>query len=190
MKRTLVLTVILSQLPILMFAHGSHGSGFIAGFTHPILGLDHSLAIIGIGTSSYFMDSKRWYLYPLSFLIMMVIGGVLGIDQEASLIIEKVIALSVIVIGMVHLKKAGSGSFLLIVIMAIFGFFHGYAHGVEMHEMTTVLKYVSGFSVGTVLLSVSGFLLSKKFESSSNSEIYSKVLAGFLMGAGFVFLWP
>jgi hypothetical protein len=33
-------------------------------------------------------------------------------------------------------------------------------------------------------------LLSKSFASSSNSDLYFKVLAGFLMGAGFFFLWP
>ena len=189
MKRTIILTGILLQLPLIMIAHGSHGSGFMAGITHPILGLDHNLTILGIGTLSYFLDSKRWYLYPLSFLVMMIVGGILGIAQEATLMIEKAIAFSVFVIGIAHLKKAGSGTFFWIGLMAVFGFFHGYAHGAEMPETTTIFKYSFGFSIGTVLLSVVGYLISKRLASSPNSDIYFKVVAGFIMGAGFVFLW-
>ena len=183
MKRTFILTVILFQLPYIMFAHGSHGSDFIAGFTHPILGLDHSLAILGIGTLAYYLDSNRWFFYPFSFLIMMIIGGILGIGQEASFMIEKVIALSVFIIGITHLRKVGSGSFFLIAIIALFGFFHGYAHGVEMPETTTAIKYISGFSIGVILLSMVGYLLSKRLESRSNSDLYSKMIAGFFDGS-------
>ena len=33
-------------VPTMLLAHGSHGSGVMAGFTHPILGVDHNVAIL------------------------------------------------------------------------------------------------------------------------------------------------
>jgi len=43
MKKKLTTTAIFSLLPMLVFCHGSHGSGVMAGFTHPIFGWDHNL---------------------------------------------------------------------------------------------------------------------------------------------------
>jgi len=44
MKKTFAFLIML--LPLSLFAHGGHGSGFMAGFTHPIFGLDHNIALI------------------------------------------------------------------------------------------------------------------------------------------------
>ncbi len=188
MKKKLTTTAIFSLLPMLVFCHGSHGSGVMAGFTHPIFGWDHNLAIVGLGVLSYAKLDKKWFLYGLTFLIPMIIGGVLGIGNEATVFFEKVIALSVGIIGAYIISSLGKYNILVIASIAVFGFFHGYAHGAEMPESTTALQYVSGFSIGVILLFslsyfISNFILKNKADSK-----YLTIAGGFLIGASFVFL--
>lgn len=48
-------------IPIQVFAHGGHGTGFIVGLTHPIFGLDHLMAIIGAGLLGYsLLKERQW----------------------------------------------------------------------------------------------------------------------------------
>ena len=190
MKRTFTLTIITFLIPMLVFAHGSHGSGFMAGFTHPIFGLDHNLAILGIGTLSYLLDTKKWYIYPITFLILMIIGGISGIGKDSSIVIEKMIALSVLVIGLTHLKKINSGNLTIALMIGVFGFFHGYAHGAEIPENTTQIKYISGFAIGAIILSILGFFIGKSIMNKSSQPKYITLISGILLGAGIVFLWP
>jgi len=118
----------------------------------------------------------------------MIIGGVLGIGNEATVFFEKVIALSVGIIGAYIISSLGKYNILVIASIAVFGFFHGYAHGAEMPESTTALQYVSGFSIGVILLFslsyfISNFILKNKADSK-----YLTIAGGFLIGASFVFL--
>lgn len=188
MKNGILLTLALLFIPVLTFAHGSHGSGFVAGFTHPIFGLDHSLTILGIGILGASLDMKNWYLYLISFWIPMVIGGILGVGQEATLIIEKIIAFSVILVGYFISFKPNNQKYLLLGLMAIFGFFHGFAHGAEMPETTTIFKYISGYSLGTVLLFLIGSVFYSKVSKVKNIDSLMKIIGGFLIGAGTIFM--
>lgn len=189
MKNGIPLVITLLFIPVLSFAHGSHGSGFIAGFTHPIFGFDHSLAILGIGILGPFLVRKSWYLLLISFWIPMVIGGILGVDREATLIIEKIIALSVIAVGILISFGPKNQKYLLLGLMAFFGFFHGFAHGAEMPETTTIIKYISGYSVGTILLFLIGYFLYSIISKIKKATLLMKVIGGFLIGAGAIFMF-
>ena len=188
MKNGIILVFALCLIPVLSFAHGSHGSGFVAGLTHPILGLDHSLTILGIGILGAFIDKKNWYLYLIAFLLPMIIGGIVGVDKEATLIIEKIIALSVFIIGFlisfIRIKQKN----ILLGLIAIFGFFHGFAHGAEMPETTTMFKYISGYSLGTILIFMVGYIFYSKLSKAKNIDMFMQIIGGFLIGASTVFM--
>ncbi len=187
MKNKIFSTIILLSLPALLLAHGSHGNGVMAGFTHPIFGLDHNIAILGAGILGYLSDSKKWYLYVLGFLIPMIIGGALGIGNEATFTIEKIIALSVFVIGaLIALQKdihIGIG----IALLGVFGFFHGYAHGAEMSVDNTALKYISGYAMGTALIALIGLLIGR-FLKKKKSTNFIVLVGGIILGFGSSFL--
>ena len=174
-------------IPSLSYAHGGHGSGFIEGFTHPIFGVDHFLTIIGIAILAYTLDPKKWYKFIGVFIIMMIIGGIIGIGKEASPAIEKIIAISVLAIGVGILFLPLTKSTLAILsIIAIIGFFHGYAHGVEMSETNTIYKYVPGYSVGAILLSSVGWQISKYSSDTSNPIGIYRFIGGLIAGAGII----
>ena len=188
MRFKLVIVLLIGFLPELLFAHGSHGSGIVAGFTHPIFGLDHAIAILGTGMLGYLLDSSRAYLYVLSFLAAMIIGGYLGIENEASFWIEKFISFSVLVIGMLVAFYSNLKYKILFFILALFGFVHGFAHGAEMPEATTAVEYIAGFSLGTLLLGGIGILICKLIQSLHNSTQLNYILGGVVMGCGIMLL--
>ncbi len=187
LQKVLSLTIFIC-LPSIIFAHGSHGSGMMAGFTHPIFGLDHSIAIVGSGILSYLLDPKKWYFYLLTFLIAMIIGGLLGINNEATLLIERLIAFSVVSIGLIIAFRMKLNFALVLIILALFGFFHGYAHGAEMPETNTALKYISGYSLGTILLGTIGMLISKFIQSQNDLHPCIPILGGVITGCGAMML--
>lgn len=184
MKRSLVLFLMLLS-PIFLSAHGSHGNGFMAGLTHPILGIDHLIAILGLSILATLKLENKWYILSLAFILPMAIGGVMGIGSEATLWIEKMIALSVGIIGLLMVVKRNIAVGILIILVVIFGAFHGFAHGAEMPESTTAVKYVSGFVVGATLISLLGWFIGL----SIKKENYFLIIAGAMMGSCLILLF-
>jgi len=175
-------------LPTLLFAHGGHGDGILGGFTHPIFGIDHNVAILGTSILGFVLDYKRWYLYLLAFLIAMIIGGVLGIGNEATFMIEKIIAFSVLVIGLAIALIRKVNIITILVGLAFFGFFHGYAHGAEMPATNTALKYISGYSMGTIFLGLIGWGIGLLFLSKNSQAQNITLIGGMIMGCGVMML--
>jgi len=175
-------------LPTLVFAHGAHGSGFMAGFTHPILGIDHNVVLLGTGLLGYLLNQKQWYLYPLAFILLMAIGGYLGIGQEATLAIEKFIAFSAVFTGLAIGFRFQFNNLVGLGLMGLFGFAHGFAHGAEMPEDTTAVQYISGFVIGAILLAIIGWGIGNVVNRQSNTQRLFTFLGGLLAGAGLIFL--
>ncbi len=183
------LSFIVVFFPMMLFAHGSHGNGIMAGFTHPIFGLDHAVTIVGIGALAYFKNKSKWYLLFLPFLGAMIVGGFLGIGNEATFAIEKFIACSVLITGLFILGHDKLSPILLSIVLALFGFAHGYAHGAEMPETTTSLQYVSGYTLGAILMATIGMFFAKLLYSiSDNEEKNVNLLGGIVIGCAVMIL--
>lgn len=190
MIQKIVTLAALIFIPTLMMAHGSHGDGVMAGFTHPILGADHHVAILGTGVLGYILNQSKWYLAPLAFIVAMVIGGFLGVENEATFLIEKVIAFSVFAIGIMVAMRKSINLTLVLGLLAIFGFFHGYAHGAEMPETNTVFKYIPGFTLGALLLAVTGAFIGKVINAWADNNTNISICSGILIGCGIMMLLP
>jgi len=186
MKKSVVLLLVL--FPVYAFAHGSHGSGFMAGFTHPILGIDHNIALLGTGILGYLQNQRQWYRYPLAFILLMAVGGFLGIGQEATVAIEKFIAFSVIALGLIIGLQLSFGQAVTLLILAVFGFTHGFAHGAEMPANTTALQYISGFVIGATLLAAIGWGFSLLLQQRPTPKQLFTLVGGTLIGAGLMLL--
>jgi len=185
MYKTLSLTIGLISLPFTaLLAHGGHGTGFMAGITHPILGLDHMVAIIAIAVLGYRLLEEKPWLPSGGFILAMAVGGYLGIHADALEFTELVIVGSVIATGVIiafdiELTLVG---FALMGI--IFGFFHGHAHGVEMPDNSNIPLYVLGFVLGAILLTGAGVAIAKMI----SKPVYIQVLGGVVAGMGLMML--
>lgn len=142
------------------FAHSGHDiSGLGAGLMHPFSGLDHLLAMIAVGLWATQNGGWKIGLLPATFMLMMIIGAKCALIYPHLPLIEVGIAMSVLALGIVTALSLKLSARLSITITAIFGLFHGYAHGLEMSEATQIEAYAMGFLMGTITLHLTGIIV-------------------------------
>lgn len=133
--------------------------GFISGFTHPILGWDHVVAMVAVGLWGAFLGRPAIWLLPVIFPLVMAFGGVLGIIGVPVPFVEPGIAISSIALGLLIALALRLPLAAAAIIVGAFAIFHGYAHGVELPAATSPLPYALGFVVATGCLHLAGILL-------------------------------
>ena len=102
MIRFLLLLLPVLLAPVSALAHeGSslpYGS-FIAGLAHPVLGVDHFLAMVSVGILSAQIGGRAIWTVPTTFVSVMAIGGLLGWLNVGLTSIELGISFSVLILG-------------------------------------------------------------------------------------------
>lgn len=158
MRARALLPLLFIALPTAALAHTGHGeaSGFVHGFMHPVGGLDHILAMVAVGVFAYVLGGKALWLVPLSFVLMMAVGFLLGLGQVDVPFVELGIALSSVVIGAAAAWGRPMPVAAAMSLVGVFAIFHGHAHGAEMPVDTSGLEYAAGFIVATALLHAAG----------------------------------
>ena len=143
------------------FAHtrGGEGAGFVAGFAHPISGLDHVLAMIAVGLWGAQLGPPAVWLLPVTFPMVMAFGGTLGLVGVKIPGIEIGIALSAIGLGAAVLFEAKPKLGIAAVLVGFFAIFHGHAHGTELPAGGNALLYSIGFVIATGLLHATGIAI-------------------------------
>lgn len=138
-------------------AHPDHGSAsFVSGLAHPLLGLDHLLAMVAVGLwSATALPASRRMLAPAAFVALMLAGAVAGQAMGAALFVEPGIALSVVLLGALLFVGRGIDARVGLVAIAAAGVLHGYAHGVAGAGVAFV-AFAAGFTLATALLHAAG----------------------------------
>jgi urease accessory protein len=146
-------------LPGVAMAHPGHGAdGLVHGMAHPLLGLDHILAMVLVGVFAAQLGGRALWLVPGSFLAVMGLGGVLGAAGVALPFVEIGIALSVVVLGAIVAFGGRAPLLVAMGLAGLFALFHGHAHGAEIPENAGGLAYAAGFLAATALLHGVGLL--------------------------------
>lgn len=150
----------LSFYPLAAFAHTGIGgiSGFGAGFIHPLLGLDHLLAMVAVGLWASWLGGRSRWLLPLTFVAVMLAGGLVGMKGFSMPYVEAGILASVMILGLLIATGAKSPRALSILLIGFFALFHGHAHGTELPAAAGALSYSIGFVLTTGLLHLTGIL--------------------------------
>jgi urease accessory protein len=140
-------------------AHNFTGMvGFYDGISHPVLGLDHLLAMVSVGIVSAQIGNKAIWTIPTTFVIIMTIGGLFGflLIIEEFYFVEVGIIFSVILLGLGISVEKKIPSKLIMVFVGIFGLFHGIAHGIEVPAAANPILFILGFIFGTATLHLFG----------------------------------
>lgn len=150
----LTAAAMMALLPAIALAHTGVGDtvGFPHGFMHPITGIDHVLAMILVGVFAWQLGGRALCLVPITFVLVMAIGGALGVAGISVPFVEAGIALSVIVLGAVVAFGIKAPVAVAMAVVGLFAIFHGHAHGAEMPENAAGMAYALGFMLGTALL--------------------------------------
>lgn len=158
MKRLILLSLALAPLaPLPAAAHlnpAEHGS-FAAGFSHPLFGTDHVLAMVAVGLWASLLGGRALWAVPAAFVGVMLAGFALAMAGAGLPFVEPMILASVVAIGLLAMMAARASAAVAAAVVGAFALFHGHAHGSELGE-AGVLPYAFGFAVGTALLHALG----------------------------------
>jgi urease accessory protein len=149
----------LSTKQLLGHETGDVTGGFLSGITHPLFGLDHVAAMVAVGLWGGQLKQPAMWLLPVTFPLVMAMGGVLGARGIPLPAVEIAIAVSAIVLGIMVAASVKPPLWVAAVVVGAFAIFHGHAHGTELPESATPLAYGAGFVISTGLLHASGILI-------------------------------
>ena len=133
--------------------------GFMSGFMHPILGLDHVVAMVAVGLWGAFLGKPAIWILPIVFPLVMALGGALGVAGVPIPYIETGIALSGLLLGLAVAFAIRPPIWIAAVIVGAFAIFHGHAHGTELPNAVSPLVFSIGFVIGTGLLHLAGIAI-------------------------------
>ena len=161
LKPVLIAWVAALLAPAAAWAHADllPGGGFVAGFLHPISGLDHVVAMVALGLWGAVLGPPALWLLPLAFPPVMALGGLLAVVGIPLPGVEVGIALSGLVMGLMVLFELRPPLWMAALIVATFAVFHGHAHGAELPAGAHALLYSLAFVIATGLLHLVGVLL-------------------------------
>ncbi len=140
------------------YAHTGEGvsGGFVGGFTHPIFGPDHVVAMVAVGLWGAFLGAPAIWLLPVVFPLVMAFGGAAGILGLPLPGVEIAIAVSAIVLGAMVALAARPPLVFAALIVGAFAIFHGHAHGAELPPGADAVAFSVGFVVATGSLHLTG----------------------------------
>jgi len=191
MKRLLPVTLALSFVPTVVHAHpaGASLTGAVHGFTHPLFGWDHLLAMLAVGLWAAQRGGRSIWVLPATFVGVMIAGGVLGTAGISLPGVETGILASVLVLGAFIAAAARFSLPVSATIVAVFALSHGHAHGAEMPTSVSGLSYGAGFVAATALLHAAGVLAVTSAESRLSARTPALLrLAGATIALAAVFL--
>ena len=154
--------VCLTLFPAAAQAHvigGGTADGFLSGLAHPVLGLDHFLAMVSVGLLSAQIGGKAIWTVPTTFVLVMLVGGILGMAGAPFVAVELGIAFSVFTLGVALAADKNVPVVSSMIFVGIFAIFHGYAHGAEMPIVSKPALYALGFVTGTTGIHLLGVAL-------------------------------
>jgi urease accessory protein len=153
--------------PALALAHPGHGAqmGFVSGVMHPLTGVDHLTAMLALGMWASTLNKAARWAAPFGFVLMMLVGGVLGLSGAALPGIEVGIAASVCALGVLLLARVQATAVVAALLAGVFAVFHGYAHGAEAQD-AHVASYLGGFALSTLALHLTGLWCADRMRAS------------------------
>ena len=182
--------LMLALLAIPAWAHEQSGqaAGFVTGLLHPVSGLDHVLAMVAVGLWGAQLGAPAIWLLPVTFPLVMAIGGFLGLLGVPLPGVEVGIAASAVLLGAMVAPESRPPLALAAALVAFFAVSHGHAHGTELPPGQSGLLYSFGFVVATGCLHAVGIALGLLHRWRSGRVALRG--AGAAVGlAGLVFLW-
>jgi len=153
------LVVLMSAGPAFAHTGGDVIFGFWSGFLHPITGLDHLVAMVAVGLWGAQLGNPAIWVLPITFPLVMALGGVLGISGVVIPYPEVVIAASAIALGLAVAFRITPPLWIAAVLVGVFAIFHGYAHGMELPGAADPVGFGVGFVTATGLLHLCGIAI-------------------------------
>ncbi|TMH31480.1 MAG: HupE/UreJ family protein [Betaproteobacteria bacterium] len=174
--------------PALAHVLPEEAGGFLTGFLHPISGLDHVLAMVAVGLWGAQLGVPAIWLLPVTFPIVMALGGFLGLLGIPLPGVEIGIAASALLLGVAVMTERKPPLYAAAALVAFFAIFHGHAHGIELPPGQSGLLYSLGFVVATGCLHAIGIAIGAIHRWPAG-QVALRLAGGGVGIAGVFFLW-
>lgn len=153
--------------------------GLINGVKHPICGVDHVLAMLGVGIwSALAMPASRVLIAPIAFVAAMLVGALAGVAGASFGAVNAWMAISVVVMGLLIATRVQLPAAISAVMIGAFGLMLGYLHGPQIDG--AVLSYAAAFALTTGALHLAG----SGFGRGVNPRAVSLAAGGAMASAG------
>jgi urease accessory protein len=182
MRRTISLSALLLAVAGPALAHPGHEA---SGFLHPFTGIDHLLAMVGVGLWAMLLAGRKpamMVLVPGSFLVMMAAGAAAGFAGIKLPLVEAAILASVFVIGGLLMATVRLPAASAMAVVGLFALFHGYAHAIEAPD-SGAGAYMLGFLLASGLLQAVGLGLGWVVRQASG-ELAWRAVGGLVLAGG------
>ena len=174
--------------PALAHVETGQAAGFLSGLAHPVSGLDHVLAMVAVGLWGAQLGAPAIWLLPVTFPIVMALGGLLGLLGVPLPGVEVGIAASAILLGAAVMTERRLPLYAAAALVGFFAVFHGHAHGTELPPGQSGLLYSLGFVVATGCLHAIGIAIGAIHRWPAG-RIALRIAGGGVGLAGVFFLW-
>ena len=174
--------------PALAHVEQGQAAGLLAGLAHPVSGLDHVLAMVAVGLWGAQLGAPAIWLLPLTFPIVMALGGLLGLLGVPLPGVELGIAASAVLLGAAVMTERRLPLVAAAVLVGVFAVFHGHAHGTELPPGQSGLLYSLGFVVATGCLHAIGIAIGAIHRWPAG-RVALRIAGGGVGLAGLFFLW-
>jgi urease accessory protein len=185
---TFLLCLVLWPASAVAHILGGEAVGFVSGIEHPISGADHVLAMIAVGIWGAQLGAPAIWLLPVTFPIVMALGGIVGLMGAKLPGAEIGIALSAIALGFVVFREARPQLYVAALLVGFFAIFHGYAHGAELPPGASGALYSIGFVIATGCLHATGVTIGLVHRWRAG-QMALRLGGAVIAVAGGIFLW-
>jgi len=121
--------------------------GLLSGFGHPVIGIDHLAAIVGVGILAALAGRSAAVVLAFSVAVIAGVGLHLsGIDLPAS---ELFVGLTTLLIGALVILRQSMSAGRALLLFALAGLVHGYALGESIvgAEASPLVAYLFGLLI-------------------------------------------
>ena len=165
-------------------AHPGHsGDSLLAGFAHPLLGVDHLLSMLAVGVYAAQGPGRARLALPVVFVLAMLGGAAMAASGIGLPWLEQGIAASMIVLGLLLASAARVHVAAITLLVGVVAVLHGHAHYLEMGHQSAA-AYAAGFGVAAVVIQAAGLLLSRWLPDSRAGQRSKRVLGGVVAFSG------
>ena len=121
--------------------------GLLSGFGHPVIGVDHLAAIVGVGILAAIAGRSAAVVLAFSVAVIAGVGlHLTRVDLPAS---ELFVGLTTLLIGGLVIARQSMGAGLALLLFAVAGLVHGYALGESIvgAEASPLVAYLLGLLI-------------------------------------------
>jgi urease accessory protein len=164
------------------------GEGMLSGLGHPIIGLDHFAAVVAVGCIAA-MHSAGAALV-IAFIVSMTAGVALHVNGATVPAAEILVALSVIALGALMLRRRQMSAASALALFALVGLVHGYALGESIYgaEQTPLYAYLLGLAVIQSAIALVAMAVARSVAEPSKDLAPLRLIGAGIAGIGLAVL--